>query len=62
MKLLHTLTGKKLSRYGVDVSDLIYFIAGKLRVSVENLNLRLQNEDVKLKIAISESGRNLKRC
>jgi multidrug efflux pump subunit AcrB len=51
---------EKLSRYGVDVSDLIYFIAGKLRVSVENLNLRLQNEDVKLKIAISESGRNLK--
>jgi len=46
----------KLSGYGINPGDLIYFIAAKLRVSVENLNVKIQNQNIKLKIAVSKSG------
>lgn len=47
---------EKLSKYGINLGELIYFIAGKLRMSVENLNMKIENQNVKLKITVSKSG------
>ncbi len=55
-KVVGYIDKDKLSKYGINLSDLIYFISAKLRVSIENLSIKILEQDISLKIAISKPG------
>ncbi|CUU06170.1 Multidrug efflux pump subunit AcrB [Candidatus Kryptobacter tengchongensis] len=55
-EIVASIDREKLGKYGINLGELIYFIAGKLRMSLGNFDVKIQNQKVGLKINISKSG------